>query len=142
MNPPSNAVLSAVNAAMHSACQSKRGAVIFYGDYVLATGFNSKPECDGSERCKATCRLDAVHAEQAALLALSWTGPSRNFLGFEMLHVKAVDGNLAPSGPPSCVQCSKLIRFVGIEAMWLFHESGWCRYEADEFHRLSLAGAK
>ena len=26
-----------------------------------------------------------------------------------MLHVKVVDGQAVPSGPPSCVDCSKLI---------------------------------
>jgi hypothetical protein len=59
--------------------------------------------------------------------------------GCDMLHVKTVDGELVPSGGPSCVQCSKLALAAGIAGVWLFHEDGWRRYGAVEFHELSLA---
>jgi hypothetical protein len=45
---------------------------------------------------------------------------------------------LVPSGGPSCAQCSKLALAAGIVGVWLYHENGWRRYGAGEFHRLSL----
>lgn len=135
MNPPPNIVDLAVAEAVRSPCRSKRGAVIFLGEIPLAAGFNYKPDCDGSAQCKATCGKEAVHAEQSALLSLPWGTDSR---GLVILHVKVIDGKPVPGGPPSCVQCSKLIRHVDLDWVWLLHESGWWRYGAEEFHRLSV----
>ena len=62
----------AVEQSMLSPCRSKRGVVIFNGPDVVSMGYNQKPrgfECDGSDRCKSTCRNEAIHAEQVALLA-------------------------------------------------------------------------
>lgn len=135
--PPAHIVSFAVEISGWSPCRSKRGSVIFSGDDIVAHGHNHKPqgfECDGSEACKATCRIEAVHAEQRALLAAGV-----NARGAEMLHVKSVDGQLVASGGPSCVQCSKLALVSGITAMWLFHEDGWRRYETADWHRQSLA---
>ena len=136
--PPSHVVEFAVEVSGWSPCRSKRGVVIFSeGDgEVITHGYNYKPrgfDCDGSERCKATCRVEAVHAEQQALLA-----GGRRVAGEEMLHVKTVDGQLVASGGPSCVQCSKLVLVCGIAGVWLFHEDGWRRYLPGEFHQLSL----
>lgn len=137
LQPPTYIIQLAIEASQCSPCRSKRGVAIFNRSDLVTVGYNHKPsgfECDGSTTCKATCRVEAVHAEQAALLSADW-----RVLGAEMLHVKTVDGALVPSGGPSCVQCSKLILAAGIEAMWLYQNDGWHRYEADEFHRLSLA---
>ena len=126
----------AIAAANQSPCRSKRGAVVF-ADRIISVGFNSPPprfSCDGSEQCKATCRKTAVHAEQRAIL----NAPRSELRGCSILHVKTVDGLLVPSGPPSCLECSKLILEAGIEYVWLFHEDGWRRYGAEEFHRLTL----
>ena len=126
----------AIQVSTWSPCRSKRGCVIFSGDDVVTHGHNYKPqgfECDGSATCKATCRLEAIHAEQHALL---YAGIQAR--GAEMLHVKSVDGKLVPSGGPSCPQCSKLALAAGIRAMWLYHTDGWRRYETAEWHRLSL----
>lgn len=134
--PPNPFVVLAVEAALLSPCQSKRGVVIFRGDYVISRGYNYKPRgfaCDGSDACKSTCRIEAVHAEQHALLQAGLAA-----CGADLVHVKSVDGRLVPSGDPSCVQCSKLILAVGIDGVWLFHEDGWQRYDAERFHRLSL----
>jgi deoxycytidylate deaminase len=134
MHPPQHIIDFAIEAANRSACRSKRGAAIFFRDNLISTGFNHKPGnlvCDGSEECKRYCRKDAVHAEQAAILHGSL------LRGCEMLHVKTVDGKLVPSGPPSCLECSKLILEVGIDGMWLYHEDGWRRYDARTFHLLS-----
>jgi deoxycytidylate deaminase len=127
----------AIEASGWSPCRSKRGVVIFRDGNVVSHGHNFKPEgfaCDGSEVCKATCRAEAVHAEQDALMAADWGAR-----GAELLHVKSVDGALVASGGPSCVQCSKLILACGVAGIWLYHADGWQRYDATEFHRLSLA---
>lgn len=139
LQPPPHVIDFAVEIASMSPCRSKRGAVIFDGDDILSHGYNFKPkpfDCDGSETCKATCRAEAVHAEQMALLCMRGSAFQK-----EMLHVKAVDGKLVASGGPSCVQCSKLALAIGIAGVWLFHEDGWRRYDSAEFHHLSLAAA-
>ncbi len=135
-------VAIALEAAGSSPCQSQRGAVAFTGNdlegrELVAGGFNQKPDCDGSARCKATCRREAVHAEQALLVSgvdLAAGG------AVEVLHVKRAGGVLVVSGGPDCVECSKLLRFAGVVAVWLYHVEGWRRYPIEEFHRLSVAG--
>lgn len=128
----------AIAASLHSPCLSKRGVVLWApGGDVVATGYNDKPNgflCTGDASCKSDCARQAVHAEQAALIA---AGPRAR--GAHMLHVKTVGATLVASGGPSCVQCSKLILAAGIARMWLYHEAGWRSYDARGFHRLSLA---
>lgn len=142
----------AVNAANESPCRSKRGAVIWdntrwnnqgyaYRE-VIAVGFNQLPglyTCDGSERCKSNCGKTALHAEQAAILRAQPV----QLVGASMLHIKTVDGLPVPGGPPSCLECSKLILASGISWMWLFvgveeDTAEWCRYSAEEFHYKTL----
>lgn len=135
--PPECIIRYAIEASQESPCLSKRGAAIFRDENLISVTCNRKPpgfECSGDSKCKATCRYEAVHAEQAALL---WV-PSHRAYTSDMLHVKTVDGALVPSRPPSCVECSKLILAAGIRHMWLYHADGWRRYEASDFHRLSL----
>lgn len=136
-NPGERAIRRAIEAAQVSPCLSKRGAAVFLGDDVYATACNTQVApfvCVGSESCKLRCRHTAIHAEQAALLMAGLFANGR-----DMLHVKVVDGQLVPSGPPSCTQCSKLIVAAGIRFMWLYHETGWRRYTSTDFHRLSVA---
>lgn len=135
--PSNRAISAAINAAQDSLCQSKRGASVFIGDILVSTGYNHKPEgfeCDGSDACKANCSKDAIHAEQAALLAAGYSA-----IDCDMLHVKTVNRELVPSGPPSCLQCSKLLIPAGLNSMWLYHADGWRQYDPHEFHRLSGA---
>jgi deoxycytidylate deaminase len=140
--PPQDVVAHAINAAVTSPCQSKRGVAVFrYGEtgrpVMVTTGFNHQVKplvCDGSDACKSTCRHKAVHAEQDALLLV---GPRAE--GCDLLHVKVMDGQAVPSGGPSCVQCSKLIVRAGVAGVWLLHAMGWRRYDAEVFHALSLS---
>jgi deoxycytidylate deaminase len=139
MEPPDAVVNAAIRASTLSPCRSKRGAVVFDDDGVMAVGYNHKPagfECDGSAECKAHCRIEALHAEQHALVN------EAELVGSDMLHVKTVDGTLVPSGAPSCVECSKLILAAGIAGMWLYHADGWRRYELPEFHSLSIKASR
>lgn len=140
--PSRHVVDRAVEIAQYSPCRSKRGAVIFVRATggIVAHGYNFKPrgfDCDGSAACKSTCRGEAVHAEQSALM-LAGVGQAA---GRDLLHVKVVDGVLVASGGPSCIQCSKLAMAAGIAGVWLYHDEGWRRYEMTEFHRLSLESA-
>ena len=153
----------ALEAASESTCRSQRGAVAFTGNdldgrELVAVGFNQKPggTCDGSERCKATCRREAVHAEQA-LLASGVDLAAGGVV--EVLHVKRAGGRLAVSGGPDCLECSKLLLFAGVAAVWLYHgeleitervdpnippagSRGWRRYPIEEFHRLSIEAGR
>jgi hypothetical protein len=137
-------VTIALEAASTSTCRSQRGAVAFTGSELegrelVAVGFNQKPagDCDGSEHCKATCRREAVHAEQALLLSgVDLAAGGR----VEVLHVKAIGGRLVASGGPDCIECAKLLRFAGVIAVWLYHVDGWRWYPIEEFHRLSITG--
>jgi deoxycytidylate deaminase len=134
---PKHVIDLAVQVSGLSPCRSKRGVVIFSDGNVISHGYNYKPrgfECDGSEACKASCRREAIHAEQQALLSAGSQAHAS-----ELVHVKTVDGHLVPSGGPSCVECSKLARAVGIAWVWLYHADGWRRYEMADFHRRSLA---
>jgi deoxycytidylate deaminase len=139
--PHGGAIAVAVEQARLSPCRSQRGAVVFRSEHVdvvtiQGRGRNHRPEgfeCDHSAACKATCRVEAIHAEQMALLNAG------RFSAFsDLLHVKIVDRNLVASGGPSCVQCSKLALAAGIAGVWLYHTDGWRRYDAKEFHALSL----
>lgn len=137
-------VALALEAASSSTCRSQRGAVAFSGREnetreLVAVGFNQQPTgpCDGSERCKATCRREAIHAEQALLLSgvdLALGG------SVEVIHVKIFADEIAVSGGPDCIECAKLLRFAGVVAVWLYHADGWRRYPIEEFHRLSISG--
>lgn len=105
---------------------------------LVSVGWNDMPSglsCTSDEACKAQCRHYATHAECMALLASVRPLPR----GSEMLHVKTIDGRTVPSGPPSCALCSHVILSSGIAAMWLLHEGGWRRYDAIEFHELTIA---
>lgn len=136
VEPPQNVIADAIRQAKLSPCRSKRGVAVFQGDTVFVSACNHQVPprvCDGSPACKATCNQTAIHAEQACLI-----GSSRLLRGFDMLHVKVVDGALVPSGGPSCVQCSKLMVAAGIAGMWLYHAEGWRRYPIDEFHQQSV----
>ena len=141
---PEHALKLAVEAGALATCQkSLRGVVIFHPHDRFAssiTAFNGPPApfaCDGSAACRAACNQVAVHAEARAILAALGAGVKLR-LGWEMLHVKVVDGQAVPSGPPSCVKCSQLILESGLSTMWLLHEEGLVSYTAERFHELSL----
>lgn len=137
MIPPQHIIGFAIEASIQSPCRSQRGAAIWQGEDLISTGFNRKPigfRCDQSDKCKKVCALDAIHAEQAAIIHAS-----NSIRGADMLHVKTIDGKLVESMKPSCLQCSKLILEMGIAGMWLYHHTGWHRYNPLEFHYLSGA---
>lgn len=137
MSPPQEMIDRAINIARDGPCaKSKRGVAIWQGrQWAIGANQPSMGGCDGSEACRAACPRICIHAEQQAILAAL---QSFALAGAELLHVKVVDGVLVPSGPPSCVECSKLILRTGIDKVWLFHETGWRAYSPNRFHQQTL----
>lgn len=138
---PEKALDVAVQAGGMSPCaKSKRGVVIWTRvGGVYARGWNHPPEgfrCHGDDACRAACGKVAIHAEMDALINAHRVGIPVG--GKEMLHIKVVNGKAVPSGPPSCVHCSKHLIHAGLSGMWLLHEDGLKRYTVQEFHRLTL----
>ena len=138
---PEDALAAAVQAGCQSPCvKSKRGVVLWTPDQGLVEiGWNHPPtgfSCHGTQSCRKACGKVSVHAEMDALIKAGRA--EIPVVGMEMLHVKVVDGEAVPSGPPSCVDCSKHILEAGLAGMWLLHEEGLKRYTASDFHRLTL----
>jgi hypothetical protein len=104
---------------------------------ILSAGTNMQPPgfaCDGSTMCKANCGRLCEHAEASALRRLK-----ASVIDCDMLHIKTVNGEPVTSGDPSCMECSKAILADGrISGVWLLHDEGWRRYNASEFHELSI----
>jgi deoxycytidylate deaminase len=138
-SPPSYVIRYAVAVANTSPCaKSKRGVVIYDRVVMMAHGTNGPPTpfvCTGSATCRWNCPKLCEHAEAAALRNLEGSR-----VGYQLLHIKTVDGEPVASGGPSCVDCSKAILADGrISGVWLMHEDGWRRYDPVEFHELSAA---
>lgn len=136
--PSAHAVRSAIDIARMSPCaKSQRGAVLFvsrgHRTEIVAYDNNHQPPpfaCTKSPACFEHCGMLCLHAEQAALLALGAheieaEHDGRDGYGrrdMSMLHIKVVDGQPVAGGPPSCLQCSRLIVDSDIEGIWLYQE--------------------
>ncbi len=134
----------AAEEARKSTCKkSQRGAVIVRDSKIIGLGHN-KPLLE--EFCNPCIREDikdnsrvelcsAIHAEQMAILDAIKKG---NLLGgSRMYHVKVKNGEMRPSGKPSCTVCSRIIDFAGIEFV-LWHKEGYALYSPAEFNMLSF----
>lgn len=133
---------AACRPARLSCAKSNRGVVIFdsapigCNAYVLAVAGNGPPppfRCAGDDACQAACNRVAIHAEERAIMRTR-CDPR----GAELVHVKAVDGELVASGPPSCWQCSRMIVEAQLSRVWLYGVEGWSSWSAGEFHRATL----
>lgn len=134
---------AAAQEAAKSRCKkSQRGAVIAdEAGNIVGRGCNMPTICDkccmrenihdnsGVERCAA------IHAEQMAVInALSRRG---SLDGLTLYHIKVKDGQMVPSGRPSCTVCSRITSFVGLNVV-LWHKEGFALYEPEEFNELSF----
>lgn len=92
------------------------------------------PDANPLATCGERCRKLAVHAEERAILQALRDWPRResheriknprvrrdlSLFGLHLLHVKVVNGVAVPGGPPSCIQCSRLIVETGPD-VWLW----------------------
>jgi len=143
-SPPEFAIQAAVREASDSSCQkSKRGVVIYRAEdpgpgHVLSRGHNRLPDqfsCMGTEACRHTCNRACIHAEMDAIIR----SRKSNLAGYEMLHIKVVDGQAVPSGPPSCWQCARYVYHLQVDRFWLLHEDGWKAYDGSDFYLDSLS---
>lgn len=138
----------AVQAGIQSPCEkSKRGVALFMitkDDLSVYTAFNSPPGrfyCTKTDKCKESCNKLCMHAEMRVLLKAH--RPSERGI-LELVHVKIDTDNkfpgiVAPSGPPSCWQCSRMILdWSDRVGVWLYREDGWIRYNAEAFHAYTL----
>lgn len=133
------ALRRAIEEGAKSPCsKSKRGVVIWKaghaGDHEIVSAHNGPPPgfaCDGTDACRAACGRLCLHAEMRALFHTPRDAT-------DLLHVKVVNGVGVPSGPPSCVDCSKAILDRGISRVWLLHETGLRLYSARDFHVQSV----
>ena len=130
----------ALQEAKKSPChESKRGVVIISENgNIIGTGFNRPPgdfECE-PQFCQPICADYAVHAELVAMHDALIKGYSLK--GATLYHARIKNNQIAPSGQPSCVDCSKQIYDWGLKAVILQHAEGIAMYEAREFHEKSL----
>lgn len=127
-----------IEAARHlvASCQKSRRVVFLKprDEEIMIFGTNTPfIACTGTAECRRDCGKICVHAEQAALIS---AGPKA--MGSEVFHLKIEDEKPVFSGPPSCVECSKLMLHAGVSGVWLYQESGWRRWTAVEFHEETL----
>ena len=143
-SPLIQAIEIAIQCAKRSPCQkSKRGVAAYFDETFIVGAFNGPPipfGCPGISVCGQKCRELARHAESRALRSiLTWAAreqlePSSDLM---LVHVKVENGNLVPSGNPSCLPCAAEI----VEAkafLWLFHENGWKCYNGVDLYQESL----
>lgn len=141
----------AADMATSSTCKkTQRGVVIVSNGKVIGEGYN---KVTIEECCRPCIREDigdnsrvelcsAVHAEQMAILNALLNGHSLD--GSVMYHVKLKNGEMRPSGKPSCTVCSRIldtIRLLRPEArikFVLWHKGGYAIYEPDELNKLSF----
>lgn len=64
------------------------------------------------------------------------------FCNLIMQGIRTVDRRQVTSGAPSCISCSRDMLEAGVAVVWLWHDTGWRGYAADEFHALSLQHEK
>lgn len=147
--PPSQIIEAARQAALRSPCaKSKRGVVLFnpmllpnpaaisplrgsVADAIATLGYNGPPPgftCKNTMVCRGNCAEICVHAEQRAIMdALRFSVSSIE--GLELVHIKAVagpepgGGGIVATGPPSCLQCSRIIADVNLRAVWLWEST-------------------
>jgi hypothetical protein len=52
----------------------------------------------------------------------------------ELLYVRIERGSIKPGPLPHCIDCAKQILASGIRRVWMYHEDGWCPYNAQDFY--------
>jgi dCMP deaminase len=135
----------AAEYANKSTCvKSKRGVVIVKNGLVIGSGYNDvtiENLCNPCirEEIKDDSRIElcsAVHAEHVAIIDALKKGHSLE--GSRMYHIKVKDGELRPSGQPSCTICSREILRADVSEVVLWHKEGYAVYGAPEFNEISF----
>jgi deoxycytidylate deaminase len=134
----------AAEEAKKSTCiKSKRGVVIARDGVIIGRGHNQVTIDDFCNPCirediKDNSKVElcsAAHAEYVGIVdALRKVSSLK---GFVMYHIKVKDGEMRPSGKPSCTTCSREIVIAEISAVVIWHLEGYAIYRAKEFNELS-----
>lgn len=94
------------------------GAVVFKGKRIISSGHNGIRSSSINNKYKNW--LNALHAEQAALLGLDWNKLSGySILVLRISKTKEILGNAKP-----CSMCQELIRTIGIKDVYYSDEFG------------------
>jgi len=136
----------AMKIAQASTClRIKCGSVIVMDGGIIGEGFNS-PAGSESQRClnnkedydkKVTDKTCCVHAEQRAIIDALRKNPEK-IRGARLYFIRLDEkGDKVFAGKPYCTICSKMVLDVGIKEFVLWHESGICVYDAEEYNNLS-----
>lgn len=136
-------LVEAANQAPQSNCKkSKRGVVIVSDPLILGYGYNFSVDpktCCLRKDIRRGIRSElcnGIHAEQRAIRdALS---QGQDIRDARLYHVEVENGEMVPSGPPSCPICSKEILEHKLRDVVLWQKEGYIIYPALEFHRLSI----
>ena len=133
----------AAEASLKSECRkSKRGVILVNNGMILSDGYNTPllPElCCARENIHDNRAIDlcsALHAEEMAILNAAKC--TCMIQGARLYHIQTKNGEIKPSGNPSCTQCSKSIYGAGIAEVVLLHEKGYAIYDSKEFNELSF----
>ncbi len=130
--------------AKNSKCtKSQRGVVIVKNGEIIGSGYNM-PTIE--ELCNPCIRehihnnsqvemCSAIHAEQMAIVAVA--NSTNTLEGAVMYHIKTKNGEMQPSGKPSCTVCSRIILPTDLKFV-LWHEEGYAIYGAKELNELSF----
>ena len=94
------------------------GAVVFKGKRIISSGHNEIRSSSIHDKYKKW--VNALHAEQAALIGLDWTRLSGySMLVLRLSKTREVLGNAKP-----CLMCQKLIKTIGFKDVYYSDEYG------------------
>lgn len=133
--------------AVNSSCfRSKCGSLIVKGKEVIGSGFNSPPLDKKIDKClkddlpinfksdKNCC----IHAEQRAIMEALQNNANK-LKGSRLYFIRLdASGAKEPAGRPYCTICSKMALESGIAEFVLWHNTGICVYDTDEYNRISF----
>lgn len=131
-------------APLSKCTKTSRGVIIVRGKEKLSVGYiyHSNPD----KYCNPCVRLQirdntnrelcgAEHAEAMAIRVAK--DNDIDLTGSRLYHMKVKNGQMAPSGPPSCALCSDKMLKSGISEAVIWHKEGYALYDIKEFDELS-----
>lgn len=129
----------AAEAAKNSLCQkTPRGAVLVLDDEIIGRG------CNGAKEACHVCLRANIHtnthrelclglcAEQRAIIDAFKQG-HQDLSGAILFYAKTENGKIRPSGPPTCAECARYVRELGIRFA-MMHANKVSIYAPEQFY--------